>query len=129
MQITKWSGIAAAITLVATCFYPWLTIPGREIIISGVSAEGTAYGRPGYLNILLITFFLVFALIPRMWAKRVNVFVSTVNFAWSVRNFILLSRCEGGDCPVRQTAVYIYLIVSFLLLLSSLLTPFANNPD
>jgi hypothetical protein len=121
MRWKKWMGIAVAIALIFTCFFPWVVVPDRQIVISGIKAEGTNYGKPGYLSILLSVIFLFFAFIPRILATRVNIFIATLCFSWSLRNFILLSRCEAGECPQLQPAFYLFFALSFLLLVCSLI--------
>ncbi|MEI6948241.1 hypothetical protein V9K67_13675 [Paraflavisolibacter sp. H34] len=120
MRWMKWVGIAAAIALIVSLYFPWIVVPGKNIVISGMHAEGTTYGKPGYLNIIMVGLYLVFALIPRLWAVRINIFVAAINLTWSLRNFILLSRCEAGECPERQPALYLFLFFSALVLLSAL---------
>lgn len=122
MQWMKWLSVAAALLLISSCFFSWIIIPGKEIIVSGVKAEGTNYGKPGYLNIFFTVVYIMLTLVPRLWAKRVNIFIATLNLAWSLRNFIILSHCEGGICPERQTAFYIFFLASFLMFTGSLLT-------
>ncbi len=123
----KWVGILAAIAAIVSCFFPWVVIESKAIIISGIDASGTNYGKPGYMNLLLSGIFLILSFIPRIWAKRANLFFSTLNLAWSFRNFILLARCEGGECPSRQPALTILLIASIVMLIALTLTPLATK--
>ena len=99
---------------------PWVIVPSRNIVISGVSAEGTNFGKPGYLNIILSIFFIVFTLIPRLWAKRANLVVVALNIAWAIRNYLLLSACRGGDCPEKQAGLYLLIFSSLFILVSGL---------
>lgn len=122
MRWMKWISLLAAITVIISCYYPWLTVPAKGIVISGVSAEGTTYGKPGYFNFLLTGLYLVLTMVPQLWAKRMNIFVAALNFAWSIRNFILLSRCEAGDCPEHQTFFYVYFIASIVMMVGALFT-------
>jgi hypothetical protein len=123
----KWVGIIAALIVISSCFFPWIVIEGNGIVITGVASEGTNYGRPGYMNFLLSGIFLVFSLVAKPWTIRVNLFFSALNFAWSIRNFILLARCEAGECPERQPALYVLLIASFVMLIALLATPLATK--
>jgi hypothetical protein len=118
----KWFSIAAAITLIISCFMTWVIVPGKQIFISGVDAGGTAFGKPGYLNLLLSALYIVLTLVPKLWAKRVNIFIGTINLAWTFRNYLLLSRCEAGECPEKQTAIYIFLVAGIAMFLGALLT-------
>jgi hypothetical protein len=116
-------GVIAAAILVFSCTLTWITVPGYPIRISGFVSEGmTLFGRPGMLH----TFFAVIAtgmfLIPRLWAKRVNVFVCGINFAWALANFYRIGvLCRNGDCPERHTGIYLLLISAIVMFVMCLL--------
>ena len=120
MRWMKWTGIAAALLLIISCFSTWVIITSKNIVISGVDATGTNFGKPGYFNLLMTFFFIVFTLIPRIWAKRVNLLVTAMNSAWAIRNYFIISACQGGDCPEKHTGLYLLLVASLLMLVSSL---------
>ena len=69
------------------------------------------------MNIICSTGAAIWFMTPRVWAKRTNIFFCGFNIAWAIRNFILLGRCYGGDCPVRQTGLYVLLLASGVMLL------------
>lgn len=119
MKNLKWPGIAASLLLVFACWTPWVTIASKGITITGVAAEGTLYGKPGVLHIILICFFICFSLIPRLWAKRFNLLVTGLNTAWMLRNFLVLTLCRAGECPEKQWGIYLVLISSLLMLVAS----------
>lgn len=120
MRYTTGIGIAAALLLALACTMPWVLIPSKQLIISGIEASGTRYGKPGYLHLLLGSFFLVFTLIPALWAKRANLLVVAFNMAWTIRNFLILSLCRGGECPERLTGLYLLVLASILMLIVAL---------
>jgi hypothetical protein len=119
MKNLKWPGIAGALLLVYACWTPWVIISSKGIIITGVAAEGTSYGKPGALHLILVCFFIVFSLIPKLWAKRFNLLVTGLNTAWMLRNFLVLSLCRAGECPERQWGIYLVLVGSLVMLLGS----------
>lgn len=123
----KWVGIIAALIVIGSCFFPWVIIESKDIVISGVESAGTNYGKPGYMNFLLCTVFLLLSFVSRSWSIRTNLFFAGLNFAWSVRNFIILARCEAGECPVRQPALYVLLIASIMMLIALFATPLAKD--
>lgn len=123
MQWMKWISCIAAISLIIACFFPWIVIPGKDVVISGVNAANTTYGKPGYLNLLMAIFYLILTLIPRLWARRINLVVAVINLAWTLRNFLLLSRCEAGDCPDRQPAFFIFGLSALIMMIGALTTP------
>ena len=116
----KWIGLLAALALITACFFPWVVIESRNIIVTGVDARGTDFGKPGYFHLLLSFFFIVFNFTPRIWAKRSNLLVTALNIAWAARNFLLISACAAGECPEKKAGLYIVLASSFLMLIASL---------
>jgi hypothetical protein len=128
MKWMKWIGIAAAILLVVSCFTIWVIIPSKNIVVTGVNAEGTNYGRPGYFNLLMTLFFVVLTLIPRIWAKRINILVAALNFAWTLRNYFVITTCLAGECPEKHSGIFLLMLASLMILISSLF-PDLNLPD
>ena len=120
MRWMKWTGLAAVLLLIVSCFSTWVVIVSKNIVVSGVDATGTNFGKPGYFHVLFSFFFILFTLIPRVWAKRTNLLVTALNMAWAIRNYFIISACRGGDCPEKYTGIYLLLLASFLMLLSSL---------
>lgn len=120
MRIMKWVGLAAALTLAVACFLPWVFIESRNITVSGIESSGTTFGKPGYFHFFSILFFLIFNFTPRIWAKRANLFIVALNLAWAIRNYFLISICQMGECPVKQTAIYLLIPASVLMLAAAL---------
>ena len=124
----NWLGIAAAALLIASCFLPWIIIESRDITVTGVDATGTNFGKPGYFHILMALLFILFGFIKRIWSKRVNLLIVAMNFAWAVRNYFVLSQCEGGDCPQRQPGLY-FIALTSLVMLAAALFPDIKLPE
>ena len=120
MRWMKWIGLAAVVLLIISCFSTWVVIHSKNIIVSGVDATGVGLGKPGYLHFFFSIFFIVFTLIPRIWAKRVNLLVTAMNLAWAVRNYFIISACRGGDCPEKHNGIYLIFLASLLMLVSAL---------
>ena len=116
----KWMGIIAVLTLIAACFIPWVYIESKLITVTGVSAEGTNFGKPGYLHFIFSFLFILCTFIPRIGAKRVNLIVTGLNLAWAIRNYFVITACAGGDCPEKQAGLWLALIASVVMLLSAL---------
>jgi len=128
MRWMKWIGIAAAILLIISCFLTWVTIGSKNIVISGVDATGTSFGKPGYFNLLMTFFFIVCTLLAKIWAKRINLLFTAMNLAWAIRNYFIVSACMGGECPEKHAGLYFVLVASLLMLASSLF-PDIELPD
>lgn len=128
MRWMKWIGLAAVVLLIISCFSTWVVITSKNIVVSGVDATGTSFGKPGYFHFFFSFFFIVFTFIPRIWAKRVNLVVTAMNLAWVVRNYFIISGCRGGECPEKHNGIYLIFLAS-LLMLGSALFPDLKIPE
>ena len=128
MRYIKWIGLAAAVLLIVSCFTPWVFIESKNITVSGVDSTGTNFGKAGYFHFLLTAFFLICTFIQRIGAKRLNLLITALNLGWAVRNFFIISSCQGGDCPLKKTGLYFMLLASVLMLVSALF-PDMKLPD
>jgi hypothetical protein len=121
MKYSQYIGILACLVVLICSFLPWSIVVSEQITISGFDTKGTSFGRPG----LFLNFFTVIALMffvkPFIWAKRTNIFIGAIVFAWSVRNYILVSTCLMGECPVKQPALYALVAASFVVMMMTLL--------
>ena len=129
MRWMKWVGAFAALVLIVSCFFTWIVVPSRDIVVSGIDATGTSFGKPGYFHLLFSFFFLLFSFIPKIWAKRTNLLVTALNLAWAIRNYFIISACRGGECPEKHIAFYLVLISSVLMLVAALFPDIKIPPD
>ena len=120
MRWMKWIGLISALLLIFSCFFPWVIIISKGITIRGVETTGTNFGKPGYFHLFLSFLFIVFNFIERIWAKRINIFVVAINLAWAIRNYIIISACQGGECPEKKMALYAVVLGSILMLVTAL---------
>lgn len=116
----KWTGLVAAVLLIVSGFMPWLFIESKNLTFSGVDTTGSNYGKPAYIHFVFTAIFILFTLIPRLWAKRVNLLVVALNIAWALRNFFMVAACQGGECPVKKTGIWLMLLSSIFMLVSAL---------
>lgn len=124
MKYTQTIGIVAAFLLIAMCFLPWVTIAEFNITLSGINGyvrEGLTFGK----QIIAHTFFavaaIIFYLLPYVWAKRVNLFVTFLNLSWAIKNYIIFTICRQGICPEKKPAIYFLVFFAFVMLLASML--------
>jgi len=117
MKYSNYIGIIAAFAVIIVCFMPWVYIPSIQTTITGMRADKTNFGHPGLMNIIFCIVAIALFIIPRVWAKRFNLFAGTFNLAWSFRNFLLITQCELGECPEKQAGIYLLLAFSAVLLL------------
>jgi uncharacterized membrane protein len=115
MRYSKWIGLLAAIVYIGCCFFPWVIIESKHIEVTGLKSEGTNFGSPGYLGIVLSVLFIIFNFTPRIWAKRMNLAVVALQVGWAVRNYYILSVCRI-ECPEKQTGLYLQLVAALIML-------------
>ena len=116
----KWIGTLAALTLIISCFFPWVFIESKNITVTGIESAGTNFGKLGYFHLFLAAIYLFFTFISKIWAKRWNLLIVALNIAWAARNYFIISACSGGECPEKNAALYIVLISSLLMLVAAL---------
>jgi len=121
MKYSNYIGVAAAVALIAFCFVPWVYIGYIKTSITGMSTGHTNFGWPGALHILLAVLSIFLFSISKVWPARVNLIVVTLNFAWAIRNFLLLTQCEYGECPEKRLGIYAVIFLSFVIILMGLL--------
>lgn len=121
MKYSQQIGMALAVSIIAACWMPWVYIESKAIWVDGFHAPGTNFGRPGlfiaYTSGISFTLFFF----NKIWAKRINVFITSVVFAWSIRNFLILSACFAGECPQKQVGLYLMIILSASMMMMSFL--------
>jgi hypothetical protein len=118
MSKSSITGLAAAVIVIISAFLPWLTVESKHLVFTGLHTEGSNFGQPGRLNIILaVAAGLLFAA-RKLWAQRVNLFITGFMMAWTFRNFILFARCEMGECPHKEIGLYLSLIGAVVAFLS-----------
>src|SRR4030095_4771575 len=105
----KWIGLLGAIALIVACFFPWVFIESKNILVTGINSAGTAFGKPGYFHFMLAGLYLILHFIPRLWAKRFNIFVSALNIGWAARNYFLISDLKPGYFHFMLAGLYLIL--------------------
>jgi hypothetical protein len=120
MRYMKWIGLFGIVLLVVSCFMPWVFIASKNITVTGVDSTGTNFGKPAYFHFFFGFFFLIFHLVPRLWAKRVNLIIVALNTAWAVRNYFIVSSCRVGECPEKQAGLFLVIIACAIMLLAAL---------
>jgi hypothetical protein len=121
MSLMKVLSIASFGGLIVACFFPWVIIPGRELVITGMNAEAINFGKPGLLHIVLGSIVILLLLLGKSWSLKTAFFVAAFNIAWAARNYFSLSACSGGVCPEKFTAIYMLPLLSVLAIIFLLL--------
>ena len=122
MKYSQWIGVTASLLLIIACFIPWTYYPDLQKNFTGFFSEMNRYGRPGKVLVFLGVIALILFLVPRIWAKRVNMLLGAVTLAFSLKSYILFVSCYRGICPDKKAGIYLILIAPVVMVLSSVLT-------
>ncbi len=121
MKHSQTIGLIAVVLAILVCFMPLVYIESKSLTITGFKAEGTRFGRPGMFIVYMGSIAALLFLIPKIWAKRINVFLTAMIFAWAVRNYLLLTTCSAGECPKKQVGLFLLLTFSAITMIMSFL--------
>ena len=116
MKYSQWIGILAATTLIASCFLPWAWYPDLNENFTGFYTHENNYGKPGKIFVFLSAIAVVLFLVPRVWAKRTNIFLCALILAYALKSFILFGSCYAGICPEKKLGLWLMLISCVLLM-------------
>jgi hypothetical protein len=121
MKYSHWIGFVFAVLLIIACFLPWAYYPDIDKIFTGFFSEQNRYGKPGKVLIFFSVIATILFFIPRIWAKRLNMLITALNFAFAVKSFLLFSSCYRGICPEKKTGIFLIVISAAVMLVLSLL--------
>lgn len=121
MKYSNRLGILAALILILACFLPWTYYPDLDKTFTGFFSEKNFYGRPGKLLTFFALVSITLFIIPRLWAKRVNILITVLNLSFAVKSYLLFAACYQGICPTKKPGIFIVLIAPLFMLLCSVL--------
>ncbi|MBK8495156.1 MAG: hypothetical protein IPL50_09055 [Chitinophagaceae bacterium] len=119
VKYLHWLGMAACITLIVSCFLPWVYFADINQTFTGFYSYQNQYGRPGNFLTIFGALVLLFMLLPKIWAKRTNLFVCAITLAYAIKTYILFSSCYNNYCPQKLPALYLMVGCTVVMLISS----------
>lgn len=121
MKYSNYLGILAAIVLIVACFIPWAHYPDIDKTFTGFFSEQNRYGKPGKALVFFAVLAIILFIAPKVWAKRLNMVITALALAFSVRCYMLFTACYRGTCPEKETGIYLIVITSFVMIIASVL--------
>jgi hypothetical protein len=116
-------GLSAAILLAVACFLPWVYIHSLGEVFTGFHVKefpnGTYYGKAGNIILPVTLAVIVFMLIPKIWAKRANLFLTAFLLAFSIRTYIIFTSSLFEGEVEKKIGIYLVLFLPIILLISS----------
>ena len=118
-KILQKAGIVACLMLVAACFMPWSFYADIKETFTGFYSYNNLYGKPGKFLTLIAMVAFTLMLLPKIWAKRTNLFVCALGVGYAVKTFILYTSCYNAYCPEKKAGIYLMLAATILMLLAA----------
>jgi len=59
-------------------------------------------------------------LIPKIWAKRTNIFLAGVMLAWSFKSYLLYTACYRGICSFPHIGIFLVLGGAVIVMIATL---------
>jgi hypothetical protein len=119
-KLIYWAGVVACIVLIISCFVPWTYHADVGKTFNGFFSEQNQYGKPGKMLVFFGAMILVFMLLPRVWAKRANLFLAAFLLAYAIKTYILFTSCYNAYCPDKKAGIYIMLFSTMIMLLGAI---------
>ncbi|MBL0356898.1 MAG: hypothetical protein IPP72_08385 [Chitinophagaceae bacterium] len=119
-KILQQIGFVACIALVVACFMPWAYYADIKETFTGFYSFQNNYGKPGKFLTLVAIIAFVLMYLPKVWAKRTNLFVCALGVGYAIKSYILFTSCYNAYCPEKEAGVYLMLIATIIMLLSSI---------
>lgn len=119
-RFINWLGIAACVVLIVSCFLPWTYHADVQKDFTGFYSALNKYGRPGKFIIIFTVVILAFMLLPKIWAKRTNLFLAAVLVAYAVKTYILYTSCYMAYCPEKKTGVFLMLFSAVAVFIAAI---------
>ena len=119
-KIFYWTGIAACIVLMVSCFIPWTYHADVNKTFTAFFSEQNQYGKPGKFLIFFGVIILVLMLLPKVWAKRTNLFLTAFLLAYAIKTYILFTSCYNAYCPEKKAGIYIMLFSTAFMMLGAI---------
>lgn len=119
VKYLHWLGIAACLTLIVSCFLPWTYHADLNQSFTGFYSYDNHYGKPGKFLIFFGIVVLVFMILPKVWAKRANLFICAFTVAYAIKSFILFGSCYNNYCPQKLFSLYLMVACAVIMLIAS----------
>jgi hypothetical protein len=117
-------GLAASLLLAVSCFLPWVYINSMDTTFTGFKVSsfpnGTYYGRAGIFILPLSLICFTLTMIPKIWAKRTNLFVAGFLLAFSLRTYFIFTSSLFDGEVIKKIGIYGVLILPVLMLISAI---------
>jgi hypothetical protein len=119
-KILNIAGLLACITLLIACFLPWAYYADLQESFTGFYSYRNQYGKPGKFLSIMAVLALFLMILPKIWAKRTNLFVCALAVGYAIKSYILFTSCYNAYCPEKKAGIFLMLAATIVMLLASI---------
>jgi hypothetical protein len=128
LQILKWAGLIACLLLMIACLLPWTYHADIDKTFTGLYSEKNAYGKPGKFLIFYAVLSAWFFLTPKVWAKRVHLFLAALTVGYAIKTYILFTSCYNAYCPDKKYGIYLMMGCCLVILVAAIFPDLKLKP-
>jgi hypothetical protein len=127
-KILYWLGIACCILLIVSCFMPWAHYNDPNITneaqrtFTGFYTYNNYYGKPGKFLCFCAAVSLFLKIMPKIWAKRIDLFLCAIAMAYGLKCFFEYKGVYYGVVPQLYPGLFL-MLGSLLLMMSAAIFP------
>lgn len=131
-RISYITGIIACLLMAVACYLPWIHITSIQETMNGFNvrpfATGNNYGKAGKFIMILTSLIFTGMLLPKIWAKRLNLFLSALLLAFVLRTYVIFTGSLFENEVIKKPGIYLIVICAALILFSSVFAKVNNSP-
>lgn len=117
MKYSQQIGVIAALALIGVCFMPWIYVEQLNLTLNGLNgkiSDSLTFGRQFIPHTFFCCVLIILFLVPKVWAKRVNLFFGFLNLSWAIKNYIIFSMCRP-NCPQVKAGLYLLVAIALVI--------------
>lgn len=115
----------ACLMAILACFMPWISFPAQQETFTGFYTKrfpsGVYYGRPGTFITILSCIILAGMFIPKVWAKRVNIFLSAFFVAFTGSVYIRFTNSLFENEIEKRFGLFVLLASAVIMFIATML--------
>ena len=127
-----YTGIIACLALIAACFMPWVHYNNINETFTGFHvtkfSTGNYYGKAGITITVLTLIILLCMLLPKMGAKRLNLFIGALLVAYCIRTYIIFTSALFEGEVVKQAGIYLVVILPLIIMVAAVFPNIDKKP-
>ena len=116
---SKYLSLLCFLIILASCFMPWAYYADINETFNGFYSHNNVYGKPAKLLLSFAGFVTIAAFIKKLIFKRAALLIGGLTVAYAIKNFLLFGSCYRGYCPEKHIGLYLMLIASIVIFLTT----------